>query len=255
MAEDIVTEAEDIASEVIDKAEEFFSPKPGGIVDRHRKEVARRKEAERERENADEPVEQLAYRSIKVTQLSPEIISPAVFSIPAGQYALILPSSPYRYRALVSVTPLAYTALGSSPVNPQVLVMVPPVLNSTDSYFNYTNQPYAVTISGGTISQVKVGGVSVGEGDGTYYVPPGDGIAVTYTVAPTWSWAPVYAPASMNQVILARDSGAALSGNGFAVRESVPAELRTRGQVYAYNPGTVTVQVSVLSEIYAPEEK
>lgn len=45
-----------------------------------------------------------------------------------------------------------------------------------------------VVISGGTMSNVVVGGVSVGTGAGTYTVPAGQSITLTYTVAPTWTW-------------------------------------------------------------------
>lgn len=45
-----------------------------------------------------------------------------------------------------------------------------------------------VVISGGTMSNVVVNGVSVGIGAGTYAVPAGGTITLTYTVAPTWVW-------------------------------------------------------------------
>jgi hypothetical protein len=48
--------------------------------------------------------------------------------------------------------------------------------------------PATVVISGGTVSNVAVNGTSVGTGDGTYTVPGGATIAVTYSVAPTWTW-------------------------------------------------------------------
>lgn len=94
---------ENIVSEVIDDVEKIFTPKPGGIVDRHRKEKARREEAQRERENEDEPVEQAAYKSVKVTPLSPEIFVPQTFTIQPGGNTPILPNGPYRYRATVLV--------------------------------------------------------------------------------------------------------------------------------------------------------
>jgi hypothetical protein len=45
-----------------------------------------------------------------------------------------------------------------------------------------------VTITGGTLSNVLVNGVSVGTTAGTYVVPSGQTIAVVYTVSPTWNW-------------------------------------------------------------------
>lgn len=46
-----------------------------------------------------------------------------------------------------------------------------------------------VVVTGGTVTGVSVGGVSVGAGDGTYTVPAGQAIALTYSAAPTWTWA------------------------------------------------------------------
>jgi hypothetical protein len=45
-----------------------------------------------------------------------------------------------------------------------------------------------VVVSGGTVSNVVVNGVSVGTGDGTYTVPSGQSITLTYSAAPTWTW-------------------------------------------------------------------
>lgn len=53
------------------------------------------------------------------------------------------------------------------------------------------NNPYSVsvTITGGTLTSVKVNGVQVGTTDGTYTVPSYGTISITYSVAPTWAWA------------------------------------------------------------------
>jgi hypothetical protein len=53
------------------------------------------------------------------------------------------------------------------------------------STFNYTVK---VTITGGTMSNVVINGVSVGAGAGTYILPAFGTITLTYTVAPTWNW-------------------------------------------------------------------
>jgi len=45
-----------------------------------------------------------------------------------------------------------------------------------------------VVITGGTMTNVSVNGVTVGAGAGTYTVPPNGTITLTYTVAPTWTW-------------------------------------------------------------------
>jgi len=97
----------DIVTEVIDEgvaeAEKLFPPKPGGMVTRFREEKAQREEAARERENQDEKVEQPAFKSVKVTSLSPEVIATNVVQVPAGGQATILPYSPYRARATISI--------------------------------------------------------------------------------------------------------------------------------------------------------
>lgn len=46
----------------------------------------------------------------------------------------------------------------------------------------------SVVVTGGTVSAVDVNGVSAGTGDGTYTVPAGQTISLTYTAAPTWTW-------------------------------------------------------------------
>lgn len=65
----------------------------------------------------------------------------------------------------------------------------PSVPSSTTPVTNTSSLPAQVVISAGTLSNVSVNSVTVGAGDGTYTVPAGGTIAVTYTVAPTWTWA------------------------------------------------------------------
>jgi len=43
-------------------------------------------------------------------------------------------------------------------------------------------------ITGGTMTNVSVNGVTAGAGAGNYALPPGGTIAMTYSVAPTWAW-------------------------------------------------------------------
>lgn len=64
----------------------------------------------------------------------------------------------------------------------------PAVPASTTPVTNASPLPATVVISGGTVTTILVNGVSAGSGDGTYTVPPGGTIAVTYSVAPTWTW-------------------------------------------------------------------
>jgi hypothetical protein len=94
----------DIVEEIVKEVEHEFTPKPGGMVDTFRKDRARREEAQREKENVDEKVEEQSYKAVKTTQLSPDVTSINVVNIPAGGNAMILPNSPYRYRAIVTAS-------------------------------------------------------------------------------------------------------------------------------------------------------
>jgi hypothetical protein len=64
---------------------------------------------------------------------------------------------------------------------PAVPATTVPVVNATGQYVN-------VAVTGGTMTNVSVNGVTVGAGAGNYSVPPGGSIAMTFTVAPTWAW-------------------------------------------------------------------
>jgi len=58
---------------------------------------------------------------------------------------------------------------------------------------NPSAMPVTVVITGGTMTNVVINGVSVGTGAGTYTLPQGASITLTYTVAPTWTWTPTTA--------------------------------------------------------------
>jgi len=64
----------------------------------------------------------------------------------------------------------------------------PAVPASTVAVQNTSLLTATVVISGGTMTNVSVNGVTVGAGAGTYTVPFGQSITMTYTVAPTWTW-------------------------------------------------------------------
>lgn len=67
-------------------------------------------------------------------------------------------------------------------------VATPAVPASTTPVVNATGQYVSVAITGGTMTNVSVNGVTVGAGAGNYSVPPGGTISMTYSVAPTWAW-------------------------------------------------------------------
>lgn len=67
-------------------------------------------------------------------------------------------------------------------------VTQPAVPASTVNQQNANPFPVQVVITGGTITVVSVNGLQVGTGAGTYTVPAGGTISITYSVAPTWAW-------------------------------------------------------------------
>lgn len=64
----------------------------------------------------------------------------------------------------------------------------PAVPATTVAQQNPAPYPVTVVVAGGTVSAVTVNGIAVGAGDGSYVVPIGGTIAVTYSAAPTWTW-------------------------------------------------------------------
>lgn len=80
--------------------------------------------------------------------------------------------------AIVTGAPLMFTTamtIGASTV---------PVLNPNPV-------PVSVTISGGTVTAIAISGVSTGQTSGTFTVPVGGSITVTYSVAPTFTMADI----------------------------------------------------------------
>jgi hypothetical protein len=76
---------------------------------------------------------------------------------------------------------------GSSPLFPSPVS--PPVMNNTDIR-NREPQEVIVYVWGGEVSDIKVNGVSTHQTSGTFFLRPSDQIALSYSVAPEWSWQP-----------------------------------------------------------------
>jgi len=129
---------------------------------------------------------------------------------------------------------------------------------------NATGTVVAVTISAGTLTFVYVNGIQAGTTAGTYLVPVGGTISVTYSVAPTWAWALpatsasvtaggtalTFAPTGTNaafaaeQVLIVDPSGISdvVKVNGTATATSVPVNSLN----LAHNSG-VSVSVAQLT--------
>lgn len=80
------------------------------------------------------------------------------------------------------------TATNGTAVDSGAGFTTPAVPASTTPVTNTSPIAASVVISGGTLTNVSVNGATVGTGDGTYVVPAGGTIAITYSVAPTWTW-------------------------------------------------------------------
>jgi hypothetical protein len=65
----------------------------------------------------------------------------------------------------------------------------PAVPASTVAAVNTTRFTMWVEVAAGTVTVVKVDGVTIGaRTSGMFLVRPGSSIAITYSVAPTWQW-------------------------------------------------------------------
>lgn len=89
-----------------------------------------------------------------------------------------VPSLPNGLR----LRPPNYTPIGNlGPATPAVPA-------STVAVANNAGVDCEVYITGGTVTAVTVGGVATGLTGGAFRVPVNQTIAITYSVAPTWTW-------------------------------------------------------------------
>lgn len=103
---------------------------------------------------------------------------------------LILPHSRKRVRAVIRCIGTPFV---SNPVPGQ-----PAVPASTVAQQNISPYPVLVVLSGFTATAVIVNGITVGVTNGTYIVPSGGYIAVTYSVVGAWVWSNANGPNSGN---------------------------------------------------------
>lgn len=116
------------------------------------------------------------YRGIDYLQYAAQGNGTGLITLPYS------PESGYSWSIKLVAAQLAPSTTTPSPNTPAVPASGVAVQN-TNLY------PVNVTISGGTLTAVAVNGITVGTGDGTYLVPSGAAISMTYSVAPTWAWA------------------------------------------------------------------
>jgi hypothetical protein len=72
--------------------------------------------------------------------------------------------------------------------NPKGVLGPPTVPATTVAYTNAYGVDATVHITGGTVTVIAVGGVTTGLTSGSFRVPSGSTITLTYSVAPTWVW-------------------------------------------------------------------
>jgi ribosomal protein L37AE/L43A len=130
-------------------------------------------------------------------------------------------------------------------------VSTPAVPATTVAAANSTGTVVAVTISNGTLTSVVVNGSQAGTTAGTYLVPVGGTISITYTAAPTWAWAlPVTSAA-----VLA--GGTALpftaGGTAFTVNQSLIVDPAGTSDLVVVNgaPTGTSVPVGALNSAHA----
>lgn len=93
----------DIIKEAAEEIEEIFTPKPGGMIDRHRQERAKKEAAAEEAINESERIEAPSYKAVKTINQSPESMSAQGYNVPQGGRQLLLPDNPYRHRAIIQI--------------------------------------------------------------------------------------------------------------------------------------------------------
>jgi hypothetical protein len=110
-------------------------------------------------------------------------IAPGVVQLASGAQVEVMPG------ALFSSSGAVFTAAGALFTTAMTLG------SSGTAVANPNPVAQSVTVSGGTVSGISISGVSTGQTSGTFTVPVGGTIAVTYSVAPTFTVADI-APGS-----------------------------------------------------------
>jgi hypothetical protein len=131
----------------------------------------------------------------------------------------------------------------------------PGVPSSTTPLVSTYNFYVLVTITGGTLTNVSINGVTAGTGDGTYLLPPLGTITLTYSVAPTWNWVAVgtehnaLSPLSRNDQIAMYFRGTGAVGQPVACINAKQLDYDpTRG-----NDGSLSLKVDLQANSFGME--
>lgn len=87
-----------------------------------------------------------------------------------------------------STIPLGATLRNNAGHNPRGGVSAPGVPASTTPLTNQTGYDCMVLVTGGTVTQLAIGGTNTGLTSGWFRVPSQQTITLTYSAAPTWQW-------------------------------------------------------------------
>lgn len=115
---------------------------------------------------------------------------------PAGGYGLIGPESGFIWR--IQRVTIATNGTDGAGFVTAGTPSQPAVPASTVAQQNVNSYPVRVVVSGGTATATFVNGIQVGVGDGTFIVPSGGSISITYSLAPTWVWSNAFPSSTAN---------------------------------------------------------
>lgn len=120
-------------------------------------------------------------------------------AVPASGVATANPTGQNVSVSLLTGT--VQSVLVSAPNPPVISTPAVPATTVTATNSNAFPVQVVIAANGATISAVTVAGSSVGSAAGTYVVPAGATIAISYTVAtPTWTWSALVAGVSGNPI-------------------------------------------------------
>ena len=154
------------------------------------------------------PYSAAGYTSINLTN---NVIGP-VGNIAANTTAIVINAGSFTYKTLniqgnnlagnttaITDSSTGFTVnkyfVNNTGYNPHSAVTTPVVPGSATAVTNTTGVPVTVYVKGGTLTVIAVGGVTTGiaaaaAASTAFPIPlaPGQTIAITYSVAPTWVW-------------------------------------------------------------------
>ena len=159
-----------------------------------------------------------------------------------------------RYVLTASVTipwPATWSEVIQGAANIPVATPAVPASNTAEA--NGNGVPVVVTVTGGTVTAINVGSnaanlTATGATSGPVIVPSGYAISVTYSVAPTWTWAAAQMPQSGASSMVAAVSATAPAGGQagtipqFTWFAGQPLWLDPAGQLYAALGGAANLR-------------